>query len=92
MMVDCSHGNSGKDPGQQPIVAEDLVSQILDGNRSIMGLMLESNLSGGRQSIDEGVSGLRYGVSVTDGCIDWETTERLLRRVRDRLGPAASRG
>lgn len=91
MMVDCSHGNSGKNAEQQPLVAEDLVSQIADGNRSIMGLMIESHLTAGRQSLESDPRSLRYGVSVTDACIDWETTERLLRRVRDRLARAATR-
>lgn len=89
-MVDCSHGNSGKDPERQPLVAEDLASQVVDGNRSIIGLMIESNLRGGRQSLPANRSALTYGVSITDGCIDWATTERLLRRVRDRLAGAST--
>ncbi len=85
IMVDCSHGNSNKDPALQPLVAENLVNQILEGNRSIIGLMLESNLHAGNQPIPAERSKLRYGVSVTDPCIDWPTTERVLREARTRL-------
>jgi len=78
IVVDCSHGNSTKDPSLQPLVAENLGNQILEGNRSIVGLMLESHLNWGSQPIPADRSELRYGVSVTDACIDWDTTERLL--------------
>ena len=77
-MVDCSHANSEKDPTLQPAVARNVGKQIVDGNRSIIGLMLESHLEGGNQAIPGGLLALRYGVSVTDGCIDWDTTETLL--------------
>ena len=83
--VDCSHGNSSKDPSRQPLVAEDCIQQIMAGNRSIVGLMLESNLHAGNQSIPEDLSQLKYGVSVTDACIGWETTETLLRGAREKL-------
>jgi len=83
--VDCSHGNSNKDPARQPLVAEDCVRQIATGNRSIVGLMLESNIHAGNQPIPEDLSKLKYGVSVTDACIDWETTEKLLRGAREKL-------
>ena len=85
IVVDCSHGNSGKDPSRQPLVAESCTSQILAGNRSIVGLMLESHLFAGSQPIPEDRSRLRYGVSVTDACIDWPTTERLLLRIHEQL-------
>ena len=78
IMVDCSHANSEKDPSRQPAVAREVVRQIAEGNQSIMGLMLESHLEAGNQSIPEDLSALRYGVSITDGCIDWDTTETLL--------------
>ena len=78
IVIDCSHGNSGKDPALQPLVAGNCVNQILEGNRSIVGLMLESHLHAGSQPIPEDLSRLRYGVSVTDACIDWETTEHVL--------------
>lgn len=85
IMVDCSHGNSNKNPALQPLVAKDCVKQILEGNTSIIGLMLESNLSAGNQSIPKDLSNLKYGVSVTDGCIDWRTTDELLREIADKL-------
>jgi 3-deoxy-7-phosphoheptulonate synthase len=83
--VDCSHGNSNKDPALQPLVAENCVNQILEGNRSIVALMLESNLHAGSQPIPADLSKLKYGVSVTDPCMDWETTEKLLRSARAKL-------
>jgi 3-deoxy-7-phosphoheptulonate synthase len=83
--VDCSHGNSNKDYALQPLVAENCANQIVDGNQSIVALMLESHLGAGNQPIPQDLSKLRYGVSVTDACIDWATTERLLRDMRARL-------
>jgi 3-deoxy-7-phosphoheptulonate synthase len=85
VVVDCSHGNSNKDPALQPLVAENCVNQVLEGNRSIVGLMLESNLEAGSQAIPPDRRALRYGVSVTDACIDWDTTERLLRELDRKL-------
>jgi 3-deoxy-7-phosphoheptulonate synthase len=98
IVVDCSHGNSNKDPGLQSLVAENVANQILDGNRSLVGLMLESHLHWGQQPIPGDRSQLQYGVSVTDACIDWETTEGLLQSLDARLqsaprfarGPAAA--
>ncbi|MBQ7626548.1 MAG: 3-deoxy-7-phosphoheptulonate synthase [Rhodocyclaceae bacterium] len=75
LVIDCSHGNSWKRPEVQPLVLKDIVSQICNGNRSIVGAMLESFIEGGNQPIPENLSQLRYGCSVTDACIDWETTE-----------------
>ena len=91
IVVDCSHANSMKDPSLQPFVFHDCVHQILEGNRSIVGMMLESNLEAGSQPIPEDRSRLRYGVSVTDPCIDWRSTEELLRRARRDLAPALAR-
>ena len=88
IVVDCSHGNSNKDPGLQSLVAENVANQILEGNRSIVGLMLESNLHWGSQPITGRLSDLEYGVSVTDACIDWETTEGLLQSLDARMRPA----
>ncbi len=85
IMIDCSHGNSSKKPELQPLVAENVANQILEGNKSINGIMLESNIQAGNQSIPKDLGQLEYGVSVTDACIDWETTERLLRELHDRL-------
>ena len=85
IMVDCSHANSNKQPELQPLVVEDVANQILEGNTSIIGLMIESNLKGGNQSIPDNLADLEYGKSITDGCIDWDTTEQCLRKLRDRL-------
>jgi 3-deoxy-7-phosphoheptulonate synthase len=87
IVVDCSHANSMKDPALQPLVAMDCVHQIRQGNRAIVGLMLESHLHAGTQPIPADLSRLRYGVSVTDACIDWSTTAELLRRARRELHP-----
>lgn len=85
IMVDCSHANSSKDPAIQPLVLQDITHQIVEGNQSIQGLMVESNLNWGNQSIPENLADLKYGVSVTDACIDWETTEKALRDMREKL-------
>jgi len=83
--VDCSHGNSMKDYKLQPLVLENCVNQIIEGNHSIIGVMLESNLRSGNQPVPKDLTTLEYGVSVTDACIDWEETERILRETRDKL-------
>ncbi|WP_415884406.1 3-deoxy-7-phosphoheptulonate synthase [Neptuniibacter sp. QD34_54] len=88
IMIDCSHANSSKDPALQPLVAENATNQIIDGNKSIVGLMIESNLAWGNQSIPADLSELEYGVSVTDACIDWETTEKCLVEMNEKLKPA----
>jgi 3-deoxy-7-phosphoheptulonate synthase len=85
IMVDCSHANSNKAPELQPLVMENVINQVLEGNHSIIGLMIESNLEAGNQPIPADLSQLKYGVSVTDGCIDWETTETAIREMRDKL-------
>ena len=85
IMVDCSHANSSKDPARQPEVALDVAGQIQAGNRSIVGLMIESNIGFGNQKIPADLSNLAYGVSVTDGCIDWATTEELMLALRERI-------
>ena len=85
LMIDCSHGNSNKDFRRQSGVAESAVAQIKDGNRSIIGLMLESNINEGNQTSEQPRSDMRYGVSVTDACINWETTESLLRNIHQDL-------
>ena len=88
IVIDCSHGNSLKQHDVQPLVLTDCVNQIRDGNTSIVGVMLESNLEAGRQSIPEDRSQLVRGVSVTDGCIDWKTTEHALKEARSQLAEA----
>ncbi len=79
LIVDCSHGNSGKDPERQPAVLANVLGQIGDGNRHIHSVMLESNLNAGAQKFPVPVGDLKYGVSITDGCMDWSTTETALR-------------
>ncbi len=92
LMVDCSHGNSNKDYRRQPAVAESVVAQIKDGNRSIIGLMIESNIHEGNQSSEQPRSEMKYGVSVTDACISWEMTDALLREIhKDLSGQLAVR-
>ncbi|XYQ53854.1 3-deoxy-7-phosphoheptulonate synthase [Pectobacterium carotovorum] len=88
LMIDCSHGNSNKDYRRQPLVVESAIEQIKAGNRSIIGLMLESHLNEGSQSSEQPRSDMRYGVSVTDACISWESTETLLRSVHQELSVA----
>ncbi len=85
IVVDCSHANSNKDPALQPLVWHDVVHQILEGNQSIIGLMVESNLEAGSQPITEDPSKLKYGVSVTDACVDWDTAEEMLREADAKL-------
>jgi 3-deoxy-7-phosphoheptulonate synthase len=78
IVVDCSHANSGKDPTRQSVVWRDVLAQRAAGDRSIMGMMLESNIHPGSQAVQADRSKLAYGVSVTDACIGWEETEQLL--------------
>lgn len=85
IMIDCSHANSNKDPKLQPLVMENVGNQILEGNNSIIALMVESNIAEGSQSIPEDKSQLKYGVSVTDACVDWETTEKMLLGLRNKV-------
>lgn len=87
LMVDCSHANSNKNHELQPLVAKNVSHQIQEGNKSIIGIMLESHLHGGNQSSEQPISQMRYGVSVTDACIDWPTTETLLRETAAELAP-----
>jgi 3-deoxy-7-phosphoheptulonate synthase len=91
MIIDCSHGNSGKDFRKQPAVADCVAEQIAGGSQAICGVMLESHLVEGNQTITDGKQGLRYGQSVTDACIGWEQTaavlEHLAAAIRLRRGP-----
>lgn len=80
IMVDCAHANSSKDPARQPIVMADVCKQLEDGEKSITGVMIESNIHSGNQSFPQPKEDLKYGVSITDPCIDWETTESVLRQ------------
>lgn len=85
IMVDCSHANSNKNHELQTLVMENVSNQIIEGNKSIVGLMVESNIGAGNQSIPANLCDLKYGVSVTDACIDWETTEKSIRKMRDMI-------
>jgi len=82
IVVDCSHANSWKKPELQPLVMRDVVHQIREGNRSVVGLMVESFIEAGNQPIPADLSKLRYGCSVTDACVSWETTVEMLRGAR----------
>ncbi len=85
IMIDCSHANAHKQPELQPLVLENCINQILEGNTSIIGVMLESHLHAGNQPIPQDLSQLRYGVSVTDPCIDWDSTAAALRAAAHRV-------
>jgi 3-deoxy-7-phosphoheptulonate synthase len=85
IVVDCSHSNCFKDHTLQTLVMSDCVHQIREGNRSIVGLMLESNIEGGNQPIPTDLSKLKYGCSVTDPCIDWPRTESAILNARNQL-------
>ncbi len=86
IMVDCSHGNSNKDHRNQTKVFEAVIEQVAEGNRGIVGMMVESNLFEGNQSIPQDLHQLKYGVSVTDKCIDWPSTEAMVLAAYKRLG------
>jgi len=92
VVVDCSHANSYKKPELQPLVMQDVVNQIRLGNRSIVGLMIESFIEAGNQPIPTDLSKLKYGCSVTDACVDWPTTEKMILDAREALrGPLTGR-
>jgi 3-deoxy-7-phosphoheptulonate synthase len=85
VVVDCSHANSKKDHTLQPMVLQDVIEQAVKGQKAIVGAMVESNLFPGKQSIPKDLSQLKYGVSVTDACVGWDTTEQMLREAAQRL-------
>lgn len=87
ILVDCSHDNSSKQPERQPEVMRALLAQVTAGNTSIMGAMIESNIGAGSQPFPQPREKLRYGVSITDACIDWSTTEALVRELHAALAP-----
>lgn len=91
IMVDCSHDNSGKDPECQPEVLASLARQASQPGSPVMGVMMESNLAGGQQSFPRPLDELVYGQSITDGCIDWETTDKALRATFSALEPKFAR-
>ena len=85
IVIDCSHENSYKKPENQEMVFKYCIDQRLQGKHSIVGMMLESNLNWGNQKIPEVISDLEYGVSITDACIDWSTTERIILEAAEKL-------
>ena len=89
LMVDCSHANSSKQHARQEDVWHSLVEQRMGGTKAITGVMIESHLSEGSQAIPSDLSTLRYGVSVTDACLGWDVTERMLRWGHEELSKAA---
>ena len=90
LMVDCSHANSEKKFAKQEDVWRSVIRQRIEGTQSLIGLMVESHLHEGNQPISENLKVLRYGVSITDSCIGWETTERMLRWGCEALSKAKS--
>jgi 3-deoxy-7-phosphoheptulonate synthase len=84
-MIDCSHANSSKDPDLQPLVLKDITRQVIEGNKSIIGVMLESFINAGNQVIPENLDDLEYGVSVTDACMDWDSTERSIMEMATKV-------
>ncbi len=89
LVIDCSHANCDKDHTKQPIAFRDVLQQRVRGNDGIIGIMMESHLNAGSQSLNGGPETLKYGVSITDPCIDWKTTEELLREAHGALSPVA---
>ena len=85
LVVDCSHANSYKKPELQPLVMSDVIQQIRHGNSSLVGVMIESNIVSGNQPIPSDLTQLKYGCSVTDGCIAWEDTATMLRNAHREL-------
>ena len=92
MMVDCSHAQTSKDYTKQPEVLRTLVDQVCAGSGAIMGAMLESNIEAGSQPLSSNRAKLKYGVSITDPCIDWPTTERCLHDAATALGASITLG
>ena len=86
IMIDCNHANSGKDPSRQELVLRDAIHQIKNGDNSIIGIMIESNINGGNQPIS---AALQYGVSITDACLDWENTNRIILNAHQSLATSS---
>jgi len=85
IMIDCSHANSAKNPDLQTLVLKDITRQIIEGNKSVVGVMLESFINAGNQAIPENLGDLKYGVSVTDACMDWENTEKSILEMASKI-------
>ena len=78
ILIDCSHQNSGKKHEKQAAVFQSVLHQIVEGNANIRGLMLESHLHAGNQALPQNLNDLKYGISITDGCLDWTSTAHLI--------------
>jgi 3-deoxy-7-phosphoheptulonate synthase len=91
MMVDCSHANSAKQHARQEDVWHSVIEQRAAGARSLIGLMVESNLFEGNQPFPKNPAELRYGVSISDACVGWDVTERMLRWGHEALSKAGPR-
>jgi 3-deoxy-7-phosphoheptulonate synthase len=89
IVIDCSHANSNKDHKLQPLVMDNVVEQAAEGNHSVVGVMIESNLAEGKQGIPKDLKQLKHGVSVTDACVGWDATEQMLRKAAARLKAGA---
>ncbi|WP_228139058.1 MULTISPECIES: 3-deoxy-7-phosphoheptulonate synthase [unclassified Psychrobacter] len=85
IIIDCSHNNSNKDYRKQRLVADSVVKQIVAGNHSIVGMMLESNINAGKQSVSSEIKSMQYGVSITDECLDWQATEKIVLDINKQL-------
>ncbi len=85
IMIDCSHGNSNKDHNNQPKVFRDVIDQVVAGQSAICGMMVESHINEGNQKVGDNLNDLKYGVSITDACINWDTTEALLLEAHEKL-------
>jgi len=89
IMIDCSHANANKDHERQALVALNVAEQLAAGNESIIGIMLESHINAGNQALKD-PDKLKYGVSITDACIDWQTTEKLMMKLYETLSTRVS--
>jgi 3-deoxy-7-phosphoheptulonate synthase len=87
IIIDCNHANSGKDPYKQPEILEEITKQRQAGDDSIIGFMIEGNIEGGNQGIPENLAELKYGVSITDKCLDWNGTEKAILKMHNSLMP-----
>ncbi|HID23741.1 MAG TPA: 3-deoxy-7-phosphoheptulonate synthase, partial [Planctomycetaceae bacterium] len=85
ILIDCSHGNSGKDHTRQPEILREIVAQRQGGTMAIIGAMIESNLREGKQKFPNPDEPLQYGVSITDACIGWEQTQQLVLQIAEQL-------
>jgi len=87
IMIDCSHGNSQKNHRNQPLVVDEICKQLVEGQKHITGVMIESHIHEGRQDVPpEGPRNLKWGVSITDACVDWETTVGMLDKLNSAVG------